>query len=597
MPGAMSASHTQPTRRDFIKQTAVTSGAVLLGSAAGGLRTARAARPRVFPELNRRARGWLRFLWEKATTEDDWSSAGTPHEWWDQYTLPGVLSYPRFDLHESSYAILMMADQTPAWREVYSRIVDELAGRYPTYWGAVDWLTQIGDDPQRDEYPEAIMNSFPERLRGKYNRIGWTANGVEPWGLQRDPIGADGNLFFRGWFNLVLGIYKYVSGDDKWQQPFAVTGYKDEQFEWTQRRIVEHLEDQWTRHPEGIHCENTKIWPICLSAAGLGLHLYDALSGKRSHLVYENWLEYCKANYMGVTKNGDLQWFTGYYDPIVDYKANGGPAGGLMAAFYILPQNREFASFLYEAAARQLGWRNPRVPVQVNPLGLILARELGDDVAVARLSAAAERQYEPKFFGKDEDRFGWWFHLNENYPRGQRSALMMVSEVGEGGDWMRAFQTPHLDKFDAPTVEGVDFPSLGLFQAWNDTERGTLHIGTYAATTEHQGRKTSWRITGLPDAGRAVVLCEGQAFGNFEVESPTTIRVDSTVATLRYQIHTGYHGQPAGNRNSEQDQSRLRKPTGANRGGQSSSSPAGSSNSGDSRIVSDLGPVCPCCLS
>jgi len=42
----------------------------------------------------------------------------------------------------------MMADHTPA-RETYSRIIGELVSRYPTYWGAVDWLTQIGDDPAK----------------------------------------------------------------------------------------------------------------------------------------------------------------------------------------------------------------------------------------------------------------------------------------------------------------------------------------------------------------------------------------------------------------------------------------------------------------
>jgi hypothetical protein len=94
-----------------------------------------------------------------------------------------------------------------------------LANRYPTYRGAIDWLTQIGDDPRRANYPEQVMAGIPERLRGNYNRIGWTANGVEPWGLSPDPIGSEGNLFFRGWFNLVLSIYKYVSGDDKYERP------------------------------------------------------------------------------------------------------------------------------------------------------------------------------------------------------------------------------------------------------------------------------------------------------------------------------------------------------------------------------------------
>ena len=180
-------------------------------------------------------------MWDKATTDDDWSSGGVPHQWWDVYTNPGVTSYGRFDLQTSSYALLLMADQTPAWREVYTRIVDGLASRFPTYWGAIDWLTQIGDDPKRARYLDDDLQLIPQALRGQYNRIGWTANGVQPWGLQSDPIGADGYLFFRGWFNLVLSIYKYVSGNDKWERPFMVTGYGDEQFEWNHPRIADLL--------------------------------------------------------------------------------------------------------------------------------------------------------------------------------------------------------------------------------------------------------------------------------------------------------------------------------------------------------------------
>ena len=85
--------------------------------------------------LNPRARGWLRFIWDKATTQDDWSSSGEPLPWWDRTTTPPMCAFPRFDLSETSYALPLMADQTPAWREVYTRIADELVGRYVTYWG------------------------------------------------------------------------------------------------------------------------------------------------------------------------------------------------------------------------------------------------------------------------------------------------------------------------------------------------------------------------------------------------------------------------------------------------------------------------------
>lgn len=50
---------------------------------------------------------------------------------------------------------------------------------------------------------------------------------------------------------------------------------------------------------------------------------------------------------MGVSADGKLEWFTSFYDPIVDYKLNVGALGGVGVAFYLLPQNREFASFIY----------------------------------------------------------------------------------------------------------------------------------------------------------------------------------------------------------------------------------------------------------
>ena len=593
-----------PSRREFVRRVGAAAGtAALPASAVAALAQAPPAGPAfpletprsVYPTLNRRTRGWLQFLWEKSTTDDDWSSAGVPHQWWDRYSAPVVLSYGRFDLSFSSYALLLMADQTPAWREVYTEIADGLASRYPTYWGAIDWLTQIGDDPKRANYPPRVMNQIPDRLKGNYNRFGWTANGVEPWGLQRDPIGADGYLFFRGWFTLLLSIYKYVSGDDKYTRPFPVTGYADEVFEWDHHRIAEHMERQYLDHPEGPQCENTKIWFYCNSAGGLGMYLYDRVFGRQTHRAFENFLEYSRDNYMGIGDDGALEWVTNYYDPLVNHKANGGPAAGISTAFMVLPQQRELATTLYDAAANALGWRNPRAPIRANATGLLLARALGDHTAVTRLRAAAEQEYEPRFFGDHDEKFGWFFGLHEAYPRGQQSATMMVSEVGGDGDWIRAFDVPHMDKFDAPTVEGIDFPSLGLYQAWNDTESGALHVGTYPTTPDRRGVDTSWRITNLPNPENVFILCDGQPFDRFRITGDGTIRIETTIDTRQYQIFTGYRG-PGGPPVARRD-----APRGARAGAALAALPA--TAAGDPAVVqratSELaqggGPGCPCC--
>ena len=56
----------------------------------------------------------------------------------------------------------------------------------------------------------------------------------------------------------------------------------------------EHLHQQWLNTPMGPHCENTKAWPFCLSAAGLGLMMYDKVFDKNLHGAYFDWLSFTK---------------------------------------------------------------------------------------------------------------------------------------------------------------------------------------------------------------------------------------------------------------------------------------------------------------
>ena len=206
-----------------------------------------------YPATSDRSRGWLRYLYRKATTPDNWDKNGHPHPHWDGTTGEPMASWHRFDLIESSYAMALMADTTPAWREVYGTILDELASRYTSYWAAKDWLDQIGPDPRRNNYPEGWYKLIPSHLRGEYDVPGWTANGVEPWGVQMDPVGAEGNLFFKGWFLVILGLYRYVSGEDKWNQLFAMIRDGEQTFTWSHSEIARHLAEQWSRRPEGCH--------------------------------------------------------------------------------------------------------------------------------------------------------------------------------------------------------------------------------------------------------------------------------------------------------------------------------------------------------
>ena len=65
-------------------------------------------------ELSERARGWLKYLYRKAMVDDDWSKDGRPSEMWDDKSLPPMGNFHRFDAVDSSYAITLMSDITPA---------------------------------------------------------------------------------------------------------------------------------------------------------------------------------------------------------------------------------------------------------------------------------------------------------------------------------------------------------------------------------------------------------------------------------------------------------------------------------------------------
>jgi hypothetical protein len=490
--------------------------------------------------LNVRSRGWLRHLWDKATTQDDWSDHGSPHPWWDRLSDPPMCCFPRWDVSESAYALPVLLETTPAWREVYTRIADELVSRYLSFWGTIDWCTFIGPDPHVDRYPPQWLIMLPERLRGRYSMPGWTSNGVEPWGLQPDPIGSDGNLFYRGWLTLLMSIRQYVSGERTQDEPFEVAGYQGRRFSWTLADMARFMSAQFAARPQGVHCENTKIWPFCSSAATLGLKLYDTVTGENTYQPIPQWIDYVRTHYMKLTKSGELDWFIWYYDPIEERASVlPGPAGAyaaIMTLQNLYPQDPKFATRLYELAMRKIGWSNPSIPVmrmgddqQPLAIALWMAREVGDTVTYQRLSEVVERDCRPRFFGEESDRFGFWFQFHEKWPRGQANATLMLTECGAPGAWSRAFNHTDFELYRQPTVCDVDYPRVGISLARNDTERRRLAIQTYAGTPSCRGQETAITVAQIP-AGTAIgVTVDGTNSDRWQRTSPTSIRIALTV--------------------------------------------------------------------
>ena len=500
--------------------------------------------------LNERTLGWLSFLFRKTSVPDDWSEDGEPLEWWDKTSNPPVLNFPRFDLSESSYALGLMADVTPAWQEVYSFILKGLCERHLTYWAAIDWLTQMGPDPNRKNYPQEWVDLWiPEHLVGEYDSPGWVANGVEPWGLQKDPIGADGNLFFKGWLNLIQSLHVYTTGEDTWGSKFHVAGVDRSRFEWNHHSLVKHLTSQWKNNPFGPHCENTKIWPYCLSAAGLGLKLYDAIFEKQTHELYPEWIKHTKDKYYGFDSSGALEWTPIYYDPLIDHVHAAGPSNGLTIAFYMMPQEPNFAEYLYRTAVKKLGWDNINKKIKMKPeprfmaLGLACAKEFGDLTVEKRLREFSEQNFEPKWFGENDLHFGYSFNLREKWPRGQWSALAMMAEVGEKGAWSNLFRNPNLEKFNAPTLTGVDFPDLLVTQAFNSKTTQTMNINLLSKNTLKANKKTRIKISKIPDLSAVKVKRDGFIYDMWKAIGKNEIEIDVSYSNISLEIYTGWSGE------------------------------------------------------
>lgn len=164
----------------------------------------------------------------------------------------------------------------------------------------------------------------------------------------------------------------------------------------------------------------------------------------------------------------------------------------------------------------------------------------------------------------------------------------MAAEIAGPGDWTRAFEARYQDKYTAPTVEGIEFPSLGVSQAWNDRTTGTLHVVTYAAAPEKRSATTRWRVANLPSVTSLAVRLNGQPFTRFVPVGPRTIELTTTIDAHQFEIVTGYRG----------DAARVAEATPpAEARAVASASLVASVGDGPATNMLATGPGCPCCPS
>ncbi len=101
------------------------------------------------PLLTDEALGWLAYLDAKTAFNATWFKDDAVHPSWDNLTGAPIGVYHRYDLSYATWALGLMAENTPAWRERYTKILGYMADRFLEYWAMWDWIENAGPDPNR----------------------------------------------------------------------------------------------------------------------------------------------------------------------------------------------------------------------------------------------------------------------------------------------------------------------------------------------------------------------------------------------------------------------------------------------------------------
>jgi hypothetical protein len=142
-----------------------------------------------------------------------------------------------------------------------------ICDRLRQYHGFNEWVEQRGPDPRRADYPQGWRGLLiPLEVWGSYDCPGWAANGRQEVGFEPNPIEAQGAIYYKGFFNLVLGLQALLAPARSPTQAIDIV-YDDEwRFRYSHREINTILTQEFGAalegQSQGLCCEIHKLWPL-----------------------------------------------------------------------------------------------------------------------------------------------------------------------------------------------------------------------------------------------------------------------------------------------------------------------------------------------
>jgi hypothetical protein len=414
-------------------------------------------------------------------------------------TWPNTDNKFRYQLAFMSYFLaLAQYHKTPAYREVYQQAMDKLIQKMLRnevwdYWyevskGGLQWNGQFSQE------------------------VGWI-----------DPV-VEKNVMYSGHLLHMIGLYKMLFRDMKYDKPGSITFTwdkvfpisKKKKFEYDHKSLAEVIHKQFVKNPlHVIECEPNAAFAACNQHPVLGLMLYDHTNGTNLSAVKElvrktfydrkfidpkthNVMDfYMVGQNMLVPVSSEFDFWTGW-------------TGAFMHAW-----DPQFIEFHYPFQAQNIvkwntdGTANPH---SLSALFATLAKEVGDDKTAEGILAWFDKNFPSQwqdgmlcYLQKSDNK--WWTPWRELH-----KAVARINV--KNGLWTLHNRPWGDDHFVRPFINHVEYPKTIIKQSYYDPLKEALIVTLLAGTNDT--RTTSFTVNNLDKSKLYSIKKDGETLGTLD---------------------------------------------------------------------------------
>ena len=356
----------------------------------------------------------------------------------------------------------------------------------------------------------------------------------KPYPEEHDPVG-NRNIMYSGHLGHMISLYEMLYRDLKWSKPGSIVfaWNNNEKYIYDNNSLQKIMYEQMMNNPDHcIECEPNACFPECNQHPILSFMLYDYVHGTNLSRAQVPFMDFFLKNKMIDPKTHHTAAF--YLVKQKKTLAQDSPGFGNMVSVVTVPVVSIGAVSITSSAAN--GWTGafmhawqPEYIERHYPYQLedhlieingesarlkkdrfeprlqygffaMLAAEIGDTQTRDKLLASAGERYGPVW---EKGTFHYPFDMKKQCTNVTDKLLAIARGNPKNGIWTihnRPFDNAH---FDAPMVEGVDFPNVILRRAIYDkqrealvltTEPGTDQRGTSSLKVVNLDPARSWRL-------------------------------------------------------------------------------------------------------